>query len=1352
MKKLMMAVAAYHTAVGRRVAVAMMCACAAVGAFAETTGDYVQENLIACWDAYANDGAGGHATSLTEWKDTSGRYSFVFHANSGIVVGDSSLVFSGAGGCYAELTAADTAATFDLATDGTLEVVFRGASDQPATCLMLHSSPASGIAVGSHTTQTKWIVATGKNSPCPLFDAREGITTLALHYNGGFAQDPHVDGEAVSTSGSGEWSGVSGQSTTTLGARANKSSLFKGEVCAIRLYSTQLTEEQMAANRAVDVKRFIEGRIDLGCGIAASRFVFACGSRETVSATTLGDTTGIRYFWDLDGDGTFEAEGERQEIVFGTPGEHVVTLKVTNTAGEEATSARTFTVRPPLGVPSASYPDIATALAEAEEGDMVLLSAGTYRTAECGAAADALYPVDVPAGVEIRGGGATPADTVIDAEDAGRILRLAAGAKASNLTLANCQLLQAMAQVTTVRGVALDARKATVEDCVIRDGKVGGVRSWEHFTYLEGATMRRTTVTNCVYTGAPTTIWGGCAGVAIYAAAGSALEYVTVEDCSIKGGGGNNINLDAPVVLSASSMSHSIVRRNSTTYNEGAGALSAGGVSLFGASTLADTLVENNSAPVHNGTVAGGINMFYKDAPVIERCIVRSNAVVVGWGNTPTISGGILASYGSTLRNCLICGNSGPANASVALAASSSGGVTLRTNSGSATGRMENCTVFGNSLVGNPNAAGVHMSDWTVVNSIVYGNKATLTGGSVTYSLMPDAVEGVGNITGDPLFVDAENGDFKLTYASGCVDSGTELESVTVDLEGAARPQDGKLSGAARTDRGCYEMPPNDIPLDCSLSVPVPLAAAPYDVTVTAEVTGTRKTGLSYVWVCIGVYADVTARVEKVTSEPICVFEDLGYGTYTFELTVTNDHEPLPDMATAVARDALQVSASVCYVSPNGGSVWPYANAADAATNLCDAAAATTEKVSVLPGSYAAMRHVTDADTGHDALVVLSRPISIEGPSDPSAAVINCAGGGGLILGNAGAKVSGLTLTNFMTTAGLKSSALNIAAGTVSNVVVCGKGKNVSMDGVTVATVRGLLTDSVISDVVTLNEGSVYAVALRDAGVLRRVDVRDCNLRQLSVMDAVGENGLRPRLENCTVRGNTSRPSCISMKNADAFDCDVLDNVTTYGSIVGTTAATLHRCRVVGNTTPSSIVGTASYQRQAGATELENCLIACNTSTVASAALDVSKNAGGATVTNCTIADNATKGGSGVVANVGDGEAYLDMVNTIVFGHVTAGGTADVSYTSTEVTIKNSCYAEAVEDDASGNIAKDPKFKGRGRTPYALKLGSPCLATGDASRWTDADVDLVGNPRLIKGAVDMGCYENLIKGLMLLLK
>ena len=277
MKKLMVAVAAV---------------CAAVGAFAETTDNYVQSGLIACWDGWENNGAGGHASELLEWKDTSGTYSFVFNANSGITVDGASLVFSGANGCYATLDATGTAATFDLARNGTMEIVFKGASDQPATCHLLQSSTTSGISAGSYTSPAKWIVS-NVTSPCPLFDGRDDYTTLAVRYTNGGASASYANAESLSTDGSNSWSGPDAK--TYLGARASKSSLFKGEICAIRLYSTQLTSEQLAANRAVDVKRFVEGNFNSLPGVSVQGFpryataagepqygFFPCAAGETV--------------------------------------------------------------------------------------------------------------------------------------------------------------------------------------------------------------------------------------------------------------------------------------------------------------------------------------------------------------------------------------------------------------------------------------------------------------------------------------------------------------------------------------------------------------------------------------------------------------------------------------------------------------------------------------------------------------------------------------------------------------------------------------------------------------------------------------------------------------------------------------------------------------------------------------------------------------------------------------------------------------------------------------------------------------------------------------------------------------
>lgn len=136
----------------RLFAIAMAALCAA--AQAVTTDDYVPEGLIAMWDGYENDGAGGHATELTEWKDTSGTYSFVFNASSGITVGGSALVFAGAKECYATLNATGTAATFEAAKNGTMEIVFKAAEDRANKSILIRSSAASGITAGNWNSQT----------------------------------------------------------------------------------------------------------------------------------------------------------------------------------------------------------------------------------------------------------------------------------------------------------------------------------------------------------------------------------------------------------------------------------------------------------------------------------------------------------------------------------------------------------------------------------------------------------------------------------------------------------------------------------------------------------------------------------------------------------------------------------------------------------------------------------------------------------------------------------------------------------------------------------------------------------------------------------------------------------------------------------------------------------------------------------------------------------------------------------------------------------------------------------------------------------------------------------------------
>jgi hypothetical protein len=61
--------------------------------------------------------------------------------------------------------------------------------------------------------------------------------------------------------------------------------------------------------------------------------------------------------------------------------------------------------------------------------------------------------------------------------------------------------------------------------------------------------------------------------------------------------------------------------------------------------------------------------------------------------------------------------------------------------------------------------------------------------------------------------------------------------------------------------------------------------------------------------------------------------------------------------------------------------------------------------------------------------------------------------------------------------------------------------------------------------------------------------------------------------------------------------------------------------------------------------------------------------------------------------------------------------------------------------DLGGNIDADPMFVGSGDDPFMLAAGSPCIDTGDNDFVDGILTDILGNPRIINGTVDMGAYE-----------
>jgi hypothetical protein len=238
-------------------------------------------------------------------------------------------------------------------------------------------------------------------------------------------------------------------------------------------------------------------------------------------------------------------------------------------------------------------------------------------------------------------------------------------------------------------------------------------------------------------------------------------------------------------------------------------------------------------------------------------------------------------------------------------------------------------------------------------------------------------------------------------------------------------------------------------------------------------------------------------------------------------------------------------------------------------------------------------------------------------------------------------------------------------------------------------------------------------------------------------------------IANSVIGGGNTGSAAIYMTGGTVKDCLVTGNVQG-GLRTDNPGPQALNCRFIGNGTYLVTSGGGAYISGGGV--LRNCLLAGNSGSDGGG-LTVY---GSCAVQNCTIASNRANRGSGVLFNAPTVPAGTNLVfeSCIISSNKDASvgynqflwwATGKVSYTCCPVDL--SAYGP-------GNTTNNPQFVNTASLNLHLRGSSPCIDTGtnNASWITSTTVDLDGLPRRSDGKVDMGCYEFIPKGSVVIVR
>ena len=694
-----------------------------------------------------------------------------------------------------------------------------------------------------------------------------------------------------------------------------------------------------------------------------------------------------------------------------------------------------------------------------------------------------------------------------------------------------------------------------------------------------------------------------------------------------------------------------------------------------------------NGSSAQNGQSFAAIKIAGSGALVTHSRFVRN-----GYKNSAR-DGTVLLSAG-TMRNCLIADN----------VVNNYGAVNL---SG---GRLENCTVADN-VRNNTSAKGLslHMTGGTAVNNLFADAESgalsvIVTGGTLATNLVPVAVGGssgtrVGNLVGQPFFIDASAGDYSPGLNSPAVDAADELSwmSAAQDLSGEER-----IKGDG-PDIGAYEGPYGSTdPLSAGFTVSHNLFradAADTAVVFTAKAAGSGAATATFTW-----YFDGSATPGGTGR--VLAKNDFAPGYHSARLVVA------PEMGDSVSfslEDCVFIYPATVYVDSSCATpAAPYDAPGRAATSITDA-------VSWLQGGSAALPAFGDAEA--DAVEIrvrdgtgpyqvhelfITSPLRIVADDGCFPVIDLGSQTRGIFLQHPLAKLDGFALKN------VRTHAVDIYEGAkMKNCSLTGRNEIQGTSVPICNLVKGEIDSCVFTNFTGAYAYQNYIVQVGN-GTLRNSLISEIK-SQFDWIVYVG--AASAVVSNCVIRNSPGKGTG-GTDNANNGVLYVANGLVTHCVI----------------TNSGSIgAGKSGAVNIAGGT-IRNCLIARNKS----------YEFGGVKMTGGTLESSTLYGNSVNASTSGTGRDLHQSAGTVlnciiwntdgVDGVYTSGGTISG-------TLSNSTKS------GTGNKSFPPNFNDADSDDFTLADNSAARDMGVNQGWMADGTDLAGNPRIVEEVVDAGCYE-----------